>query len=140
MIFRFCHAMSERQPMLRSVAVEQSHHCMMLPEFPYSGIEWRQEFHRQHKAFYSHTLREPGGRRVTQAPPDREITCRSGRLRSLSAVLMRELRPSADSATWMAGRQHCRDFQVPAPNSRASSKSATKLTPVQVRNSRIKVR
>ena len=82
---------------------------------------------------------EPGGNRVTQAPRDRGITCRSGRLRSLSAVLMRELRPTADSSTWMAGRQHCWDFQVPAPNGRASSKSATKLTPVQVRNSRLKV-
>ena len=34
----FCHATSKRQPMLRSVAVEQPHHCLMLPEFPYSGI------------------------------------------------------------------------------------------------------
>ena len=74
---------------------------------------------------------EPGGNRVAQAPRDRGITCRSGRLRSLSAVLMRELRPTANSATWMAGRQHCWDFQVPASNGRASSKSATKLTPDQ---------
>ena len=28
----FCHATSERQPMLRSVAVEQPHHCLMLPQ------------------------------------------------------------------------------------------------------------
>ena len=45
-VFPFCHVMIERQPMLRSVADEQPHHCMMLPESRYSGIEWRQELHR----------------------------------------------------------------------------------------------
>ena len=32
LIFRFCHATSERQPMLRSFPIEQSHHCMMLTQ------------------------------------------------------------------------------------------------------------